>query len=50
VVVVIACIASTAMYQAKHAGRDRIVAAGDRRKPGAGAITPKTERLRDADA
>lgn len=42
--------ADQAMYQAKHAGRDRIVVASDRHRPGADAITPKTERLRDADA
>ena len=42
--------ADRAMYQAKHAGRDRIVLASDRHRPGTDAITPKTERLRDADA
>ena len=42
--------ADRAMYEAKHAGRNRIVVASDRLKPGTDAITPKTERLRDADA
>ena len=42
--------ADQAMYQAKHAGRNRIVAASERLRPAADAITPKTERLRDADA
>lgn len=41
--------ADRAMYQAKHAGRDRIVLASERHRPGPGAITPKMERLRDAD-
>lgn len=41
--------ADRAMYQAKHAGRNKIVAASERLRPGADALTPKTERLRDAD-
>src|SRR6056297_832576 len=42
--------ADRAMYQAKHAGRNRVVAANERLHPGADAISPKTERLHDADA
>lgn len=41
--------ADRAMYQAKHAGRDRIVVASERLRPGSDAITPKTERLRDTE-
>lgn len=42
--------ADRAMYQTNHAGRDRILVVSDRHRPGADAIAPKTERLRDADA
>ncbi|HKL49848.1 MAG TPA: GGDEF domain-containing protein [Wenzhouxiangellaceae bacterium] len=39
--------ADAAMYRAKHAGRDRIVLASEKTRPGPAEITPKTRRLRD---
>gem|GEM_PF-59778 len=41
--------ADRAMYEAKQAGRNRIEAADQGLRPGLNTITPKTERLRDAD-
>ena len=41
--------ADQAMYQAKRRGRDRIVLASERLRPGPEAITPKTERLHQSD-
>jgi len=41
--------ADKAMYQAKRGGRDRIVLASENPRPGPEAITPKTERLHQAD-
>lgn len=41
--------ADRAMYQAKHAGRDRVVLAREVLGPGPEAITPKTEWLTDVE-
>jgi diguanylate cyclase (GGDEF)-like protein len=41
--------ADQAMYQAKQAGRNKIVAASERLRAGSDALTPKTERLRESE-
>lgn len=41
--------ADSAMYQAKHGGRNRIVFASGKLASGAGVITPKTQRLTDVE-
>jgi len=41
--------ADRAMYQAKHAGRNRVVVASERSRPGSDVLAPKTEKLRDAE-